>query len=145
MIKDSYPLLPSKSENAFFFRSVGVKGTILKVIIFEHLKGNRYNLAFGDWINGDLNDTIISNNNDLQKVVSTIAKTIYQFTEEYPLAIITIEGVDAKRTKLYNTIFRRRFFEIKETFEVKGIVNEVKEDYNPSKSYEKFEVKKKIL
>jgi len=144
-IKDSYPIKKLPITKGYIFVSIGNQGRIVKVVLYQYSNNNFYNLAFGDWINGDVNDSIVSNNNDLQKVISTVAKTIYQFTEEYPLAIIKIQGVDSKRTKLYNTIFRRRFFEIKENFSVKGIVNGKREDYNPSKSYEKFEVKRKIL
>lgn len=142
-IKNSYPISKLNSIQGYSFVSIGEQGRILKVVLYQLLDRNRYNLAFGDWINEDVNDKIISNNNDLSKVISTVAQTVYKFTEEYPDAIIEIEGVDIKRTKLYNTVFKRRFFEIKETFHVAGIVNESRETYNPNKTYDKFEVQRK--
>ena len=143
MIKDSYPLLPSKSENAFFFRSVGVKGTILKVIIFEHLKGNRYNLAFGDVVNNQLDDEVISNNQDLIKVISTVAVGVYEFLENHPKAIVEIDPIDSKRALLYNRIFQRRHLEIITILDIFGIIDQEKEVYNPEKLYHEFEIHSK--
>lgn len=143
-IQESYPVHKLDSKN-YVFESIGDKGTIIKIVLYERLDKNRYNLAFGDFINGDVNDEIISNNNDITKVISTVARTIYDFTEENSEAIIEIKGVDAKRTRFYNTVFKRRFLEIKETFFIVGIVNDLEEEYNPNQFYEAFEIKRKKL
>jgi len=143
MIKDSYPLIPTKLKNAFFFKSVGVKGTILKVIIFEHLKGNRYNLAFGDVVNNELDDEVISNNRDFVKVMATVATAIYYFLETNPKAIVEIDPIDSKRALFYNRIFQRKHTEIIEILNLVGIVNKQKEIYNPEKLYDKFEIRSK--
>lgn len=143
MIKDSYPLIPSKLKNAFFFKSVGVKGTILKVIIFEHLKNRRYNLAFGDVVNNQLDDEVISNNQDFVKVISTVAIAIYEFLERNPKAIIEIDPIDSKRALFYNRIFQRRYIEIILILDVFGVIGKKRERYNPEKLYQEFEIEAK--
>lgn len=145
MIKDHYPLIPSKLENAFFFQSVGKKGIILKAIIFEDMQDNYYNLAFGDVVDMKLDDKIITNNNDLIKVISTVAKAIYLFAEKNPKAIIEIDPVDERRRWLYNKIFKRRHLEIVDIFEIIGIKGEQKEKYNPEYFYDEFEIHLKKL
>lgn len=144
-IQSSYPTI-SKIPNEYIFRSIGKKGTIIKVVLYEHIKENRYNLSFGDLIAGEVNDEIVSNNNDLIKVISTVVSTIYDFTNDNPDSIIEIKGVDEKRIRLYNSIFKRRVQEIEEQFMIFGITNERKrERYDPEYFYYKFEITKKKL
>jgi len=140
MIKEHYPLIPSKLENAFFFQSIGKKGIILKVIIFEDMENNYYNLAFGDVVNMKLDDKVITNNNDLVMVISTVAKAIYQFIEKHPKAIIEIDPIDPKRRRLYNSVFKRRHLEILDLFQIFGVIKGQKEKYNPNNFYEEFEI-----
>ena len=47
-IKDSYPITSSVNNLIYVFESKGIKGTIKKVVIFQKMETNRYNLAFGD-------------------------------------------------------------------------------------------------
>ena len=60
----------------------------------KSLKGNYYNLSFGDWdeTNGVLNDLAISNNYDTSKVLFTIAQTVLLFIKHFPDANIMIIG-----------------------------------------------------
>ena len=43
-----------------------------------------YNIAFGDKDNttGNIDDTIISNNGDSEKVLATVAATVYAFIDK---------------------------------------------------------------
>ena len=120
MIKDSYPLLSEPMHRMYMFKSVGTQGVVNKMIVFQKIAGTRYNLSFGDFKGGRIDDEVITNNGDLVKVISTVAQSVYLFFEHYPDASIEIEGVDDKRKRLYNTIFQRRRTEIDVYFEVKG-------------------------
>lgn len=128
----------SKDRIFFRFKSSGRKGIIEKGIWFQFQGENDYNLAFGDIINDDLDDSTISNNGDYTKVISTVANAINYFFKKYPKAILEINPIDEKRTRFYNIIFRRRFREIQNTFILIGIINDKKESYNQDRQYEKF-------
>ena len=72
---------------SYEFISEGPKGLIQKMVQFKqtNLK-NVYNLAFGDKNHetGEIDDLVISNNGDSEKVLSTVVATIYAFTDKYP-------------------------------------------------------------
>ncbi len=143
MITDSYQILPSVDYRAFKFYSIGVKGKIEKVVVFQSLGGNRFNLAFGDMETNGLNDRIISNNLDFVKVMATVAKCVYVFLAYFPDAIIEIKGVDQKRQNFYNTIFKRKWEEIAPYFDVKGIVSGILQPYNKELYFDKFVIQQK--
>ena len=65
------------------------------------------------------------------------------FFKLYPKAIIEIEAVDKKRLRFYNTIFKRRFSEIQESFILRGVNNEEIEIYVAGTDYQKFELELK--
>ena len=143
---DKHYLLESNSEKVFFyFRSKGVKGEIEKWVWFQKLGKNKYNLAFGDLINGELNDSVTSNNLDILMVISTVSKTIYEFFELHPEVVILIVPRNEKLKQFYNTIFRRRYKEVEKTFKLVGIYKNISTPYNREKKYDKFEIQLKKL
>jgi hypothetical protein len=74
MIQDTYPCYTSKNETLFVFNSEGIQGTIAKIIIFTpNEEENEWNLAFGDFKNRDIDDSIITNNHDALKIMRTVA------------------------------------------------------------------------
>ena len=66
--------LSTKSNRQFFFESKGKQGIVIKIVIFSDVGNGRYNLGFGDWHKGKLDDSIITNNYDVGLVMQTIAK-----------------------------------------------------------------------
>jgi hypothetical protein len=144
MIGETYELSNSPDLHVFTFFSEGEKGRIQKVIIYSIIQENLYNLAFGDFVNGELDDAVISNNADLVKVMNTVVKSVYLFIEEYPDRAIYIEPVDRKRSVLYHAIFSRRYDEITAIFEVTAL-NEKKQwvPFESGKSYLAFQVERK--
>ena len=74
MINEYYRFLPTKSNRQFFFESEGKQGKVIKIVIFSDVGNGRYNLGFGDWYKGKLDDSIITNNYDVGLVMQTIAK-----------------------------------------------------------------------
>lgn len=79
MITDTYPYLNIKDNLVFGFLSEGVNGVIYKIIIFTLTKEGKWNLAFGDWQNNNLNDKVMTNNQDVVKVIGTVAQVTYDF------------------------------------------------------------------
>jgi hypothetical protein len=130
----------------FEFISEGHKGLIHKIVRYQltNLKGV-YNLAFGDkdHSTGDINDTVISNNGDSEKVLASVVATVYAFTDRYPDAWIYATGSTKSRTRLYQIGIAKFFSEVEEDFEVLGERNNDWEVFRKSVSYEGFLVRRK--
>ena len=99
-----YELTAEESMAVFEFTSQGPKGSIVKLIKYSetNLK-DMYNLAFGDknMETGDIDDHVVSNNGDSEKVLATVVASIYAFANEYPDAWVYATGSTKARTRLY--------------------------------------------
>jgi hypothetical protein len=140
MIKDPYPYVQIGDELFFGFRSEGINGSILKIVMFTLNEEGNWNLGFGDWRNNDVDDKVMTNNHDVVKVIGTVAKVTYDFFANYPDAVIVIDPVDEKRKKLYNIVFQRHYKDIKNNFHILARRDEQFEIYSPSKFYDKFQL-----
>src|SRR4051794_25290611 len=101
---DRYELKARHNLTTFEFVSEGRKGRIIKVIQFQPIGlPNLYNLAFGDKNsgNGDLNDMIVTNNGDSEKVLATVVAAAYAFTDKHPDVWVYATGSTGARTRLY--------------------------------------------
>ena len=131
----------------FEFVSEGPKGFIMKRVEYRSTtKPNVFILSFGDvdTETGDMNDEVISDNNDGIKVLSTVASTVYVFTQVYPKAIVYAEGNNATRTRLYRINISNNLEELSEQFYVYGFVENVGWfTYEKNKDYSSFYVKRK--
>ncbi len=127
----------------YAFASIGPQGVIVKFVMYTWMYDNVYNLGFGDFEQGQVDDAVVSNNEDLVKIMNTIASTLYAFTEHYPGSKVFIEPVDRKRSNLYHHIFRRRIEEIQPLFIVKGLTADGWKDYLPSNRYLAFELERR--
>jgi hypothetical protein len=145
MLKETYLILDFEDKTQFIFASEGEQGKIIKAVIFSPVQDDLWNLGFGDINNDKIDDTVISNNHDIVKLISTIAKIIYEFSDEYPLRNIQIKPVDEKRKKLYNHIFRRNYINISSNFQIMGILNKNEEIYSPEIFYDFFKLKRKFV
>jgi hypothetical protein len=141
-----YPLASSDKLLTFEFISEGQKGLIYKLVRYQptNLK-DVYNLAFGDkdHLTGDIDDTVISNNGDSEKVLATVVATIYAFTDKYPHAWIYVTGSTKARTRLYRMGITKFISEVTSDFEVLG---ELEDDWVPFKNnveYEGYLVRRK--
>ncbi len=95
MLDKRYHIDSSPDFLDFEFVSVGPKGAITKVVRNREInvKGF-YNLGFGDK-NPDLdyiNDLNVTNNSDSKKVLATVARTLYLFTDHYPGSVVIASG-----------------------------------------------------
>ncbi len=140
MIGESYDYLSFNNKTQFFFKSIGSKGLVVKVVVFNRVEGNRWNVGFGDLRDGIIDDTSFTNNNDVRKVISTVTKAIYDFSKTHPERTIAIAPVDERRSGFYNAVFRKHFSEASEAFDVFGIIQGNRENYLPEKEYDSFEL-----
>lgn len=134
--------------NAFEFISDGPNGKIRKLIRYSKTNIDFvYNLAFGDMnvLTGEINDLSKSNNGDSEKILTTVAQTIYAFTKKYPESYIYIRGSTKSRTRLYQMGISKYQSDIKESFEIYGEINNIWESFRQGINYESFLVKRKSL
>lgn len=141
MIKEAYKFVEIKKDERFVFQSEGPQGLIVKIVQFTFEGNDVWNLGFGDFKKGTIDDSVMTNNHDVIRVIRTVANIAYAFLKRRPETTIRIRPVDEKRKKLYNLVFQRYFKEIEPVFEVKGWINQQEELYSPAKYYERFELK----
>jgi len=128
------------------FFSEGPKGRIRKLVEYSstNLK-NVYNLAFGDYDEktGGINDKSITNNGDSQKVLATVASTVYAFTNRYPDAWVHATGSTSVRTRLYRMGITTNLIEISEDFFVYGLKGDKWVEFIVGEDYEAFLITRK--
>ena len=146
MILDRYELKAGKSLTTFEFLSEGKKGKIVKVIQFQQMNiENLYNLAFGDknLDTGKLDDQVITDNGDSEKVLATVVSAIYAFADRYPECWIYATGSNAARTRLYRMGINKYYEIVVEDFEIMGEFKNEWEKYEFGKDYQAFAVHRK--
>ncbi|WP_052119499.1 DUF6934 family protein [Gallibacterium genomosp. 1] len=128
---EPYLLSSSSSQLRYTFISRGTKGRKQKIIEFFELDRNFlspdipvFNLGFGDTQDGvEIDDTVISDNGDMETVLRTVAKAAELFLENNPSALIFFEGSTKSRTRLYRKMLNKYYTEISEKFTIWGIHN----------------------
>ena len=126
MLVQRYELKSDADLTVFEFISVGKKGEIPKIVQYSetNLK-DFYNLGFGDkdLLTGEVDDKVISDNGDSQKVLATVVATVYAFTGKYPESWIYATGSTRSRTRLYRIGLTNNLEEILKDFELYGLKN----------------------
>lgn len=141
-----YPLSSSDKLMTFEFISEGPKGVINKLVRYQKTNvKDVYNLAFGDkdQLTGDIDDRIISNNGDSEKVLATVVASVYAFTDKYPHAWIYATGSTKSRTRLYRMGIAKFLSEVENDFDVLGERNDDWEEFKKNVEYEGFLVRRK--
>ena len=125
----NYPRYEYSTEDElsiFEFESVGSKGKVKKVVQYTEMTIKGYfNLGFGDLDikTREVNDEIVTNNGDGQKVLATVVSTVYAFTGKYPNAYVYATGSNEARTRLYRMGISNNLEELKRDFLVYGLRN----------------------
>ena len=128
------------------FISEGSKGKIIKIISFQETNiNNFYNLGLVDEnpITGELDDQVVSNNGDTEKVLNTVVSVIYDFTELFPNVRIYAEGSTPSRTRLYQMKIVKYFDIVIRDFHLLCLLNGEWEEFRPKVNYEGFAIKRK--
>jgi hypothetical protein len=127
---ESYDLEFDDTLMTFEFISKGPKGTIRKRVLFQTIDYKRklYNLAFGDVneVTNNIDDSVATNNNDTDKVLGTVAKSVLIFLEKHPNIQIYAEGSTLARTRLYQIGISKNLEEINDKFYILGFQNDSK-------------------
>jgi hypothetical protein len=141
-----YQLKAEKSLMVFEFVSEGPKGKIPKLVKFSETNiENVFNLAFGDkdLKSGEIDDKVVSNNSDSEKVLATVVATVYAFTDKYPESWIFAMGSTKGRTRLYRMGITKYLNDIRKDFEVLGLKENLWHPFKKEIEYEAFLVKRK--
>jgi hypothetical protein len=140
-----YPIVACDNPYMYEFCSEGPMGSIKKVILYQRIYSNLFNLGFGDWNEelGKVDDSSRSNNNDREKVLATVAYTALDFTGQEPGAQIFVEGSTPARTRLYQMGIANNLLEISIYFLVYGFINGRWEKFRRGRNYEAFLIHRK--
>jgi len=143
---DKYELKSGEQLEVFEFVSIGPKGKIPKIVQYTPTNyKDLYNLGFGDKnIDcGGIDDFVISNNGDSEKVLATVVATLYAFIDKHKEAMVYATGSTKSRTRLYRMGITKYLDEIKEDFEIYGEFENDWAEFQKDVEYEAFLVKLK--
>jgi len=136
-----YKTNPDEDLHSFSFISEGKNGKVEKVIRYEKITNDVFNLGFGDKdpITGKINDKVVTNNGDTEKVLATVVSTVFTFTERNPNAYIYATGSNHVRNRLYRRGITKYLSEALDTFAIYGMLpNQEFEIFNPNTDYVGF-------
>jgi hypothetical protein len=123
------------------FFSQGPQGLIKKIIRFENVNNEYYNLSFGDSIAGseDFSDEITSNNGDTEKVLTTVAEAIMVFSSKHPKLMIHVQGSTPARSRLYRICINKHWKIANKNFYLHGqLLNNEWEKFRKNRNYMAF-------
>jgi len=144
---ERYEYEAKRTFKEYFFYSEGPKGRILKVVrfvLFRHAPPV-YDLVLGDWDEERrrINDTIKTNNADVQKVLATVAMIVFCFTDIFRRSMVRFSGSNLARTRLYQININKFLDEIQEEFEVLGYIHNRLEPFQKKVNYDGFLITRK--
>lgn len=147
---DTYNYQSDESFQSYQFESTGPNGLIKKVVSYN-LAGTvndnepYYNLGFGDLDEetGTVSDTAVTNNDDRNTVLATVAQTVLDFSEHHGNHFIFVKGSTPVRTRLYQMGVSGIWDDIKDDFDLYGQKGEEWREFEKNVNYEAFLIKKK--
>jgi hypothetical protein len=149
---DKYDCLADSQYSSFTFQSIGPNGIIKKIINYKQVPDSFLadgrpviNIGFGDWdeMNGKVDDAIVSNNQDRDKILATVASTIIAFTDIYGRLPIYAQGSTPAKTRLYQMGINAHFKEVNALFWIYGLKGAEWSLFMPGVNYNAFLVIRK--
>ncbi len=101
---------------------------------------------FGDF-NSDtqeIDDLVVSNNGDTEKVLATVVKAVYTFFYEYSNAFVFATGSTKARTRLYRMGINRFYDEMNKGFYLYGQIGDDFVEYKIGTEYDGFLAQRKF-
>ena len=143
---DKYELKSGERLEVYEFVSIGQIGRITKIVQYTPTNyKDLYNLGFGDKNaeTGEIDDNVISNNGDSEKVLATVVATLYSFTDTHKNTQVFATDSTKSRTRLYRMGIINYLEEVQQDFEIFGELGEDWEEFRKDIDYEAFLVKRK--
>ena len=142
-----YEILPEEDLLTFRFISEGKNGKIQKRIQYQKTSADEvFNLALGDEdpITGTIDDKIVTNNGDTEKILAIVVATVYLFTDKNPSVYIYAEGSTHFRNRLYRRGITKYLAQALNDFIIFGLLPEQGlEPFNPTTDYIGFLIQRK--
>ena len=111
-----YPFI--RHGNKYTFVSVG-KSRIQKIVKFTpEYDPDTFSLSFGDVKDGGIDDTVVSNNGDIIKVLATVIAIAIDFLEDNSHALVSFTGSTPGRTAMYERIIRMYYESFPDRFSI---------------------------
>jgi len=135
-------------EYVFEFRSIGRK-KLLKQVEFTLINSNQniYNLSLGTVLeNGEVDYEDSSNNGNIVTVFATIIVCIKAFNKIFPKRVIYFRGNTAQKSRGYNEILRRHYYEFSKDFHIfwVRVIDNFMEKFDVLENYSGFYLANKI-
>jgi hypothetical protein len=139
----------SPDYTIYTFISSGTKGEFEIEVQFTPIEETGYyNLGFGALDdNRQIDDTIILNNGDRDKILATVAGFAKEFLDKHPHAAVAFSGSSPARTRLYRRAISINLEELSLEFEILGFLQDedlTLEAFRPANNYTAFVVKKRV-
>ena len=143
MSLNHYEFSSGKTFLDFEFDSEGRNGKIKKAVRYspENANGITYfNLGFGDLNKetGRIDDFAISDNQDRDRILATVAATLLEFTSHFPDVMVYAKGSTSARTRLYQMGISSNWNEIEPLLHIYGFVDEEWRSFEKNVNYEAF-------
>jgi len=138
---DCYDIRFTDDSLTYEFYSEGPAGKIAKRIAYTPFdrNGHVYNLSFGNIISDrELDDSAVTNNGDMEKVLFTVASTVRDFFRFHPGKKLLIRGSTESRTRLYRMMISKNVDLWIDNFEVLGLVDETFQSFENDIKYDAF-------
>ncbi|MEO5997024.1 MAG: hypothetical protein ABIN89_09810 [Chitinophagaceae bacterium] len=94
---------------------------------------------------GEIDDKIVTDNGDSEKVLATVVAAVYAFCDRFPNAWIYATGSTAARTRLYKMGINKYFDIVQADFEIFGQTQSEWERFLKGKDNEAFVIQRKNL
>jgi hypothetical protein len=131
--------------SAFDFVSRGKNGDILKRVMFTVTDEKKiYNLAFGDVDeDNEINDHVITDNGDRNKVLATVVVIVEAYTRMFPDRWIYFRGSTTDRTRLYRMAIGLHLGELSSSYEIWALIDGRLELFSKDLKTNAFLIKRK--
>jgi hypothetical protein len=138
--EERYPYLVSTNFLEYGFESKGPSGVIRKIVRLIRISDSPlvFNLALTDFDErtGMLDDKRVSNNQDREKIFSTVLSIAIDFTNHFLEAKILLEGNTEARKRLFKISISTNLVEIEKMFIVYGFTRDGWEIFNKDSVYQ---------
>ncbi len=147
MEKPTYSVKVSDDGFSYFFDSISESQTIKKAVKYLPTNGNSelYQLMFGNILpDGEIDVFAVSNNDDMELILSTVISSVELFFDKFPDKIIGFSGSTPARTRLYRAAIAK-FAQNKElAYHIFGLTDSDElEIFDKNHSYSGYIIQKK--
>jgi len=94
-------------------------------------------------LTGNVDDNVVSNNGDSEKVLATIVSAVYSFTDKEKDAWVYATGSSQSRTRLYRMGIAKYYEDVKHDFDIYGLKDGEWEFFKKDIEYTAFLVRRK--